>query len=123
VTNANGLTFAEQAAAWEAGREERTRAREQAIIDRLEASLAATFERLNAQYTLVAIADPPSEDALPDYVLTPGILAHAIAGALLDAGVADVSAVRDFILWEPMGRGVEFDLAGFARWAGRKAEK
>jgi len=123
MTNANEPTQAERAAAWENGREERARAREQAIIDRVEPLLAATFERLNAQYTLVAIADPPSEDASPDYVLTPGILAHAIAGALLDAGVADVSSVRDFIRWEPMGRGVEFDLAGFARWAERKADR
>jgi len=120
MTNANEPTQAERAAAWENGREERARAREQAIIDRVGPLLAATFERLMKQYSGVAIADPEPCERLPSNWLTPSILAHAVAGAIRVAGIADVSAVRDFILWEPLGRGVGFDLPGFAK---RMAER
>ena len=108
-------TQAERAAAWENGREERARARQQAIVDRVEPVFAATFERLGEQYKCVAVADPEPWETIPFVTLTPGILDRAIAGALLDAGVADVSSVRDFILWEPLGHGCRFDLAGFAK--------
>ena len=121
MTNTNEPTQAERAVAWEAGREERARAREQAIIDRLEPLIATTFERLNAQYKCVDCAvDPDRGRALLDGALAKNILTRAVEATLENVGLTDVSSVRDFILWDPLGRGVGFDLAGFAKRLARR---
>jgi hypothetical protein len=116
-------TQAERAAAWEAGREERMRARQQAIIDRVSPLLAATFERLNAQYNCVNCAvDPDRGMALLDGALAKDILTRAVEFALADAGVAGVSEVRRFILWEPLDHVVGFYLPGFAKRLAERPE-
>ena len=75
----NEPTQVERAVAWENGREERAKVREQAFIVRVSLSLAATFERLGEQYKCVAVDEPAPGDAPPDNAFTSDILAQAIA--------------------------------------------
>lgn len=109
-------TKVERRVAWENGREERDRARKQAIVDRLAPLVGAALDRLSAQYqTTTVVAETDPRKALPPAnVLTFDIMAYAVEGALRSAGVDDVSSVRGFIRWEPLGQGIVFDLVGFA---------